>query len=155
MSDEILTPPDLLRWDCGRPYSEHTFDADVVDEAQERVEFDQAVARRVEEKLVHERLVQYKMAQAHGDTSVPRPRDSDGDKLEVARIVAYENAKSYRQLVDRKVQHLKAGRGDAEYITDPGAPSREAWAAGLRKSVDVPDRRDATDIEYRNCIPGA
>jgi hypothetical protein len=78
---------------------------------------------------------EYKMAQAHGDMSVPRPRTPDLDALEVARIRKLVEARDLKHRVDQKIQAAHVAQGVGVFITDR-APSRDVWAAGLGKSAD-------------------
>lgn len=136
--------------DCGLPYSDpvHTGDADVELEARQRAEFNEAVALRVEEKLYFAALVAYKLARAHGDTSVPAPRSAHLDQLELARIAAMKEARAVRHRANQLVQASRGIKG--ELIVDANAPSREAWAAGLGKSAENVEARDLGAVDVRD-----
>lgn len=126
--------------ECGDPWEDHQPDHDVAVEVRKRAEFDQAVAARVEE-LVAERkyfeaLIAWKMARAHGDKSVPRPRSAAADRDEILLIEAREHEADFRGRVDQRVQAAKLARGDAEFIRDPNTPTREQWLRGVGKSAD-------------------
>jgi hypothetical protein len=157
MSEEILSPPDEL-CECGLPYGDavHTGDADVEDEARERAEFEQAVAKRTEELVAEKKyfaaLVSWKMAQARGDSSVPHPGGPSLDKLELARIRADETV---REVQRRVAQKMQAARGDkAEFIRPAGwdatAADRRAWLNGGAKEVLSMETRDAGVVETRD-----
>jgi hypothetical protein len=128
--------------DCGLPREDHETDYDYA--LDDRKAFDRAVAKRVEEKLAEHRyvaaLVEWKMAQARGDSSVPKPRSPAVDAAELALI----EARDFRARVDHRVaQMIQESRGaDGEYVTPSNAPTREAWLAGLGKSVADCETKD-------------
>jgi len=152
MTDGIRTPPDELCADCGLPYGDavHTGDVDVMAEVSERAEIEREVARRVEEKLAEHHyfaaLVEWKLAQARGDSSVPKPRSPAVDAAELVLIEAREREADFKALVDRKVQDAKVARGDAVFVKPNDVLPRAQWLEGVGagKSADSFEVKDAT-----------